>query len=128
MPDISLRIDLDPEGRVGPGKIDLLEKIASFGSISAAGRAMDMSYRRAWELVEELNRTFGRAVVESHSGGKRGGGASLTPFGLTLIARYRAIERAAREAAAPHLKALQDEVRAHAGEADGIGDAGPPAV
>lgn len=110
MPTLSLRIDLDSDGRIGPGKIELLEKIAAFGSISAAGRAMDMSYRRAWELVEELNSIFGKAVVESQTGGRKGGGARLTVLGLALIARYRAIERAAIEAAAPHLKALQDEI------------------
>ncbi len=63
MPSLSLRIDLDPGGRIGPGKIELLEKIAAFGSISAAGRAMDMSYRRAWELVEELNTIFGKPDI-----------------------------------------------------------------
>jgi molybdate transport system regulatory protein len=110
MPTLSLRIDLDSDGRIGPGKIELLEKIAAFGSISAAGRAMDMSYRRAWELVEELNSIFGKAVVESQTGGRKGGGARLTVLGLALIARYRAIERAAVDAAAPHLKALQDEI------------------
>lgn len=110
MPALSLRIDLDPDGRIGPGKIDLLEKIAAFGSIAAGGRAMGMSYRRAWELVEEMNRTFGRPVVSGQSGGRRGGGAALTPLGLALVARFRAIERAAADAAAPHLRALQEEV------------------
>lgn len=79
MPTLSLRIDLEPEGRIGPGKIELLEKIASFGSIAAGGRAMGMSYRRAWELVDELNRVFGKPVLTSQSGGRHGGGAALTP-------------------------------------------------
>ena len=56
LPTLSVRIDLDTEGRIGPGKIQLLEKIQEFGSISAAGRAMDMSYKRAWDLVDEINR------------------------------------------------------------------------
>ena len=110
MASLSLRVDLDPGGRIGPGKIELLEKIATFGSISAAGRAMDMSYRRAWELVGETNAIFGKPVVESQAGGRRGGGARLTALGLALVARFRAVERAATEAAAGHLAALQGEV------------------
>ena len=110
MADLSIRIDFGPDLRVGPGKIALLEQIAALGSISAGGRAMDMSYRRAWELIEELNTIFGKPVVESRSGGKKGGGATLTPLGLALIARYRAMEQAAARATEPHLKALADEV------------------
>ena len=71
---------------------------------------MDMSYRRAWELIEELNTIFGKPVVESRSGGKKGGGATLTPLGLSLIARYRAMELAAASATEPHLKALAAEI------------------
>lgn len=110
MADLSIRIDFGPDLRVGPGKIALLEQIASLGSISAGGRAMDMSYRRAWELIEELNTIFGKPVVESRSGGKKGGGATLTPLGLSLIARYRAMELAAASATEPHLKALAAEI------------------
>ncbi len=110
MADLSIRIDFGPDLRVGPGKIALLERIASLGSISAGGRAMDMSYRRAWELIEELNTIFGKPVVESRSGGKKGGGATLTPLGLSLIARYRAMELAAAAATEPHLKALAAEI------------------
>ena len=61
LPSLSVRIDLDAEGRIGPGKIQLLEKIHACGSISAAGRAMDMSYKRAWDLVDEINRICRRA-------------------------------------------------------------------
>ncbi len=110
MPSLSLRIQLDPEGRIGPGKIELLEKIAALGSISAAGRAMEMSYRRAWELVEELNTLFGQPVVERQIGGKNGGGASLTSLGRVLVSRFRAMEQAAAEAVAEHLEALQAEL------------------
>ncbi len=110
MADLSIRIDFGPDLRVGPGKIALLEQIASLGSISAGGRAMDMSYRRAWELIEELNTIFGKPVVSSRSGGKKGGGATLTPLGLSLIARYRAMELAAAAATEPHLKALAAEI------------------
>ena len=110
MPSLSLRIQLDPEGRIGPGKIALLENIATHGSISAAGRAMEMSSRRAWELVEELNVLVGKPVVERQVGGRNGGGAQLTPRGGALILRFRAVEQAATEAAATHLAALQAEI------------------
>jgi molybdate transport system regulatory protein len=110
-PSLSVRIDFYPEGRIGPGKIELLEKIAALGSISAAGRAMGMSYRRAWELVEEINRIFGQPAASRQAGGKHGGGATLTPFGLSLVARYRAIERAAFDAARLDLDALQTEFK-----------------
>ena len=102
---LSLRIDL-PQGRVGPGKIDLLEAIDREGSISAAGRALGMSYKRAWDLVDALNRLLGQAAVEASSGGHRGGGARLTEAGRFLVADYRAIERAAQRVAEPRLAAL----------------------
>lgn len=112
MASLSVRISLEPGGRIGPGKIDLLEEIAACGSISAAGRAMAMSYRRAWELVEEMNRMFASPVVERQVGGRHGGGATLTPLGLALVTRYRAIEKAAHEAARDHLDQLQKAVPA----------------
>src|SRR5262249_60244134 len=95
LPSLSVRIDLVPKGRIGPGKIQLLENIRACGSISAAGRAMNMSYKRAWDLVDEINRICKRAAVERQAGGRNGGGAMLTPFGLALVARYRGIERSA---------------------------------
>lgn len=107
MPLLTVRVDLDSGGRVGRGKIELLEHIASLGSISAAGRVMGMSYRRAWTLVEETNGMFGQEVATRQVGGKNGGGATSTSFGLTLVARFRAIEGAASEAARDHLEALQ---------------------
>jgi molybdate transport system regulatory protein len=110
MPSLSLRIDLEPEGRIGPGKVELLEQIAAFGSISAGARRMNMSYRHAWALVEEMNRLFGKPVVAPKKGGQRGGGAELTAVGLAVVTRYRAIERAAGAAAAPHIAALQREI------------------
>lgn len=110
MAQLSIRIDFGPDLRVGPGKIQLLEEIAALGSIAAGGRALHMSYRRAWELIEDLNKTFGKPVVESKSGGKKGGGATLTPLGLALISRYRAMERAAASATEAHLEALKREI------------------
>src|SRR5881394_2384209 len=112
LPSLSVRIDLDPEGRIGPGKIALLENIDKCGSISAAGRAMDMSYKRAWDLVDEVNRICKRAAVERQTGGKNGGGAVLTPFGLSLVARYRKIQRSAESAARKELMALRTEIGA----------------
>jgi molybdate transport system regulatory protein len=109
-PHLSLRIDLVSEERIGPGKIQLLENIRDLGSISAAGRAMDMSYKRAWDLVEEINRICGHAAVASQTGGKNGGGAILTPFGASLVTRYRKIEREAARAVRKELQALQTDI------------------
>ena len=77
---------------LGPGKVDLLEAIARKGSISAAAREMDMSYRRAWLLVETMNRSFRQPLVGAAKGGRHGGGAVLTPSGKEALARYRAME------------------------------------
>src|ERR1700733_14599641 len=99
LPTLSIRIDLDTDGRIGPGKIQLLETIRAYGSISAAGRAMNMSYKRAWELVDEIDCLCHRATVKRQKGGKDGGGATLTSFGLSLVARYRKIERSVESAA-----------------------------
>jgi molybdate transport system regulatory protein len=103
---LSIRIDLPEGGRIGPGKVALLEEIDRSGSISAAGRAMKMSYRRAWQLVEDLNQTVGDPVVETSAGGAGGGGARLTEAGKVLIQEYRAMERAASESASAHLVGL----------------------
>ena len=110
LPSLSVRIDLDTEDRIGPGKIQLLENIRSCGSISAAGRSMNMSYKRAWDLVDEINRICRRAAVERQVGGKNGGGAILTPFGLSLVARYRKIERSVESAARKDLLALRADM------------------
>ncbi|QQS12339.1 MAG: LysR family transcriptional regulator [Rhodospirillales bacterium] len=110
MARLTLRIEFGGEDAVGPGKIRLLELIDSSGSISAAGREMGMSYRRAWLLIDEVNRCFRRPVVEKRAGGSRGGGAALTPFGQSLVKHYRAVEVKAAAAAAPHLRALHGEL------------------
>src|ERR1700694_2005606 len=86
---LSVRIDLDTEGRIGPGKIQLLENIRACGSISAAGRAMDMSYKRAWDLVDEINRICRRAAVERQAGGKNGGGAFPSPVCVSACGGLR---------------------------------------
>lgn len=110
LPSLSVRIDLDESDRIGPGKILLLENIDACGSISAAGRAMDMSYKRAWDLVDEINRICRQPAVERQTGGKNGGGAVLTPFGVSLVARYRKIERDAASAVKKELAALQSDI------------------
>ena len=107
MTRLTLRIDFGPENAIGPGKIRLLELLAETGSIAAAGRAMDMSYRRAWLLVAALNTMFRQPVVATKLGGKAGGGAELTPFGSEIISRYRDMERLAQTAIAPHLTELE---------------------
>ncbi len=103
---LSIRLDLASGARIGPGKVAVLEEIARSGSISAAGRALRMSYRRTWELVEELNRSLGTPVVEAAAGGSGGGGAALTRAGKAVVERYRAIEMDTALAARKHLLAL----------------------
>jgi molybdate transport system regulatory protein len=106
MPRLTLRIDFDEGRAIGPGKIKLLELIDALGSISAAGRQMGMSYRRAWLLVDSLNRSFREPVVSSQVGGAHGGGAALTETGCAVVRHYRAVEAAAHAASAPHSGAL----------------------
>jgi molybdate transport system regulatory protein len=91
---------------IGPGKVSLLESIAANGSISAAARKLDMSYRRAWSLVDEMNRGLAQPVVDTSSGGSHGGGATLTDTGREVIARYRQVEEVAAQAAAEPLAVL----------------------
>ena len=81
---------------IGPGKADLLEAIAETGSISAAARRLDMSYRRAWLLIDEMNQCFREPVVGTATGGKGGGGAQITDFGRAALREYRALERRVR--------------------------------
>ncbi len=104
---LTIRFDFGPEQRLGPGKIALLEAIAATGSISAAGRQHKMSYRRAWLLVDELNRLFGVPLVSAHPGGAKGGGAALTASGHEILRAYRDAERKMREAAVAEIAALE---------------------
>jgi molybdate transport system regulatory protein len=117
MSRLTLRLDLGPDVAVGPGKVRLLELIGERGSISAAGRAMDMSYRRAWLLVDELNRSFSEPLVSTQLGGAKGGGAELTPFGRRLVDDYRAMEREAAAAVAKRMRRIE---RAMAKAADKV--------
>jgi molybdate transport system regulatory protein len=92
-----IKLTLPGIGQIGPGKIELLRRIGEHQSIAAAARAMDMSYRRAWLLVDEMNRLFDRPVVAKWQGGKSKGGASLTKFGERLIASYDILVRRSNE-------------------------------
>jgi molybdate transport system regulatory protein len=108
---LTVRIDFGADRALGPGKIRLLEAIGKTGSISRAGRALGMSYRRAWLLVDDMNRCFRAPVVATQPGGAQGGGAALTRFGIALMENYRAIESRATAAAKPHLQALENSLR-----------------
>jgi len=109
---LTVRVDFGSAGAIGPGKIRLLEAIHRTGSISQAGRALRMSYRRAWLLVDDLNRCFREPVVTTQPGGTRGGGAALTSFGRELIKTYRSIETRATTAAKRQLHDLENALRA----------------
>ncbi|HEY4341782.1 MAG TPA: hypothetical protein VGM97_17695 [Steroidobacteraceae bacterium] len=100
---VRLRLDIGSDCSIGPGKIALLEQIERSGSLSKAARILKMSYRRAWLLLEDLNRTLGQPVTTASVGGAGGGGARITPFGRHVIATFREIENAASGAAAQKL-------------------------
>ena len=110
---IRLFLKIDADTRIGHGKIALLETIEETGSISAAGRALDMTYRRAWELVDHMNKAFGQPLIVGHTGSA--GGADLTELGRTIVDRFRRIEAAATAAAADHLTTLSSLIVAPVG-------------
>ena len=103
---LSIRVDLASGLRIGPGKISLLETIRSTGSISAAARSLEMSYRRAWLLVEEINSGLDEPAVTAESGGRHGGGAAVTAVGERIIDLYHSIESQSRSAADNEFRAL----------------------
>jgi molybdate transport system regulatory protein len=108
---LSIRLDLTSGGRIGPGKIALLEAIRTTGSISAAARQLRMSYRRAWLLVEQVNKALEEPAVTAATGGRQGGGAALTPSGERVIELYRSIEDIARSSARAEFRAVGKLVR-----------------
>ena len=108
---LTLRILGTGAPAMGPGKAELIERIAETGSISAAARAMGMSYRRAWQLVEALNASYKAPVVVTAVGGERGGGARVTPQGRRLAAAYRAMEHKASAAIAADLRRFARRLR-----------------
>ena len=105
-PALTLRVDMGNRGALGPGKISLLEAIGTEGSITAAGKKLGMSYRRAWLLVDSLNTMFKAPAVSTRHGGAHGGNATLTALGAEVVLRYRQIERAAERSAGKHLTYL----------------------
>lgn len=104
---VHLRVTLKHDVAVGPGKADLLEGVAATGSIAAAGRRMGMSYKRAWLLVDTMNRCFRTPVVEAAKGGQAGGGARLTPLGESVLATYRRMQARTGRAIARDLAGLK---------------------
>lgn len=119
-PRLSVRLRFKLENRMilGPGRIQLLERIRKTGSIAAAARSMGMSYRRAWLLVDDTNRLFACPLVESVAGGRRGGGARLTDTGRLVVDTYRRMEKEAQAAFAEE-QALLEGLLAPAAPADG---------
>jgi molybdate transport system regulatory protein len=110
-PGLLLRILSAKNPAMGPGKARLVALIAETGSISSAARRMGMSYRRAWQLVEALNRSFSEPVVVTAVGGKRGGGAVVTDFGARLVAAYHEMEAKASAAIAADLETYSGYLR-----------------
>jgi molybdate transport system regulatory protein len=108
---LTLRVLGARAAALGPGKAELIERIDQTGSISAAARAMGMSYRRAWQLVEALNADFRAPVISTAVGGQRGGGASVTAFGRRLAARFRAMEDKASAAVAADLRRFSGDLK-----------------
>lgn len=102
------RIYIGDNIAIGPGKIDLLRAVGETHSISAAARALGLPYKRAWLLIDTLNQGFGRPVVETATGGKGGGGASLTTLGQQLIERYDTLETSLNASAGKELQTLRD--------------------
>lgn len=106
MARLTIRIDFEEVGSFGPGKARLLENIGTMGSLRQAAAAMAMSYRQAWLLVRAAETSFGAPLVDTATGGSRGGGSRLTPLGREVLARYRAIEQKAARATGPDVTAL----------------------
>ncbi len=115
MARLKLTVILDSGARIGPGKVQLLECIRDTGSISAAARDMGMSYKRAWLLIDSINQAFEAPAVVAATGGRRGGGAHLTVFGLALLAGYRDLLARVQAESAEDLSAIEAAARPHAG-------------
>ena len=109
MARLRMRILFEGDHSVGPGKVGLLEAVEQHGSISAAARSMGMAYRHAWEMIDDMNRCFREPVVETATGGARGGGAQVTAFGARLVRRFRAMEERVEKTVARDLAALDRE-------------------
>lgn len=108
---LKIRIPCGNESAIGPGKADLLDAIQRAGSISGAAREMGMSYRRAWDLVDTMNRCFVQPLVMTAAGGSHGGGAQVTEFGLEVLRRYRDLDKKANASVASELEAFSVMLR-----------------
>ena len=108
---IQLRLHFGDQLTFGPGKADLLALIAEKGSIAAAGRAMDMSYKRAWSLVADMNAAFDPPLVQSSRGGPAQGGAKVTAAGADVLAQFRGLEALLRQSGAAELAAIARHLR-----------------
>ena len=104
---VRIGIPMGEHYAMGPGKADLLEAILETGSISAAGRKLGMSYRRAWLLVDEMNKCFKEPLVQARMGGAKGGGAEVTDLGRDALKRYRALQALAWDAVRHPLREFQ---------------------
>ena len=113
-PLIRFRIDFGEHSTIGPGKVALLEGIKAHGSLSEAARSMGMSYRRAWLLLDSVNRSFVVPATVNTTGGRGGGGAEITAFGMLLIERYREVERKLNVIAGEHLREIRAQVSTQA--------------
>lgn len=113
---LSLRLVFGDAAMLGPGKVELLERIRDTGSISAAGRQMRMSYKRAWMLVVEMNTAFSTPLVDSTRGGPNGGGAKLTAAGHTVIAQYRSLEATVVDTGAAQIATLSGMLKDISGQ------------
>lgn len=110
-PQLKIRLANGPFTAMGPGKADLLDAIHETGSISAAAKRMKMSYRRAWELVDVMNRSFDQPLVQTASGGTHGGGAQLTTLGGLVLERYRSLVAKANALAEQELAEISPHFR-----------------
>jgi molybdate transport system regulatory protein len=110
MTRIRLRIDFDGENYIGHGRIELLELIGRHGSISQAAKAMSMSYKRAWYLIDGFNAMFREPLIERQHGGKGGGSATLTPFGERVVCEYRAMEAKALQVFSEPVRFLEEKL------------------
>ena len=108
---LHIRILADDEIAFGPGKADLLEAIQRTGSISQAAKSMNMSYRRAWQLVETMNQSFQSVLVETQTGGTHGGGAVVTEFGHEILNKFRAMEQTVRSSIAHEFEQISNQLK-----------------
>jgi molybdate transport system regulatory protein len=120
LPAVRFRVDLGRHEAIGPGKIALLEQIERGGSLSQAARELGMSYRRAWQLLDSLNRCFRERVALTARGGRRGGGATLTAFGRRLIRSYREFDAEVQARALRHFRPIMRQTRGGAAAQGGV--------